>query len=197
MQLLEEKYQKTRVWLLNATSWCCLSAIPSHDCQWWGATILFPAMPVWKALTEAKCKFFAWIAMQDRVLTADNLLRRSWPCNYYCSLCLCLHETTEHLLTGCNFTEAVWNVIASKFQLPSFNDLSSSRGPVGWVTCLLNSGTKKEKRKKPRILFTVWWQIWKQCNRRIIQDKHLSFQAVATIIIDDLYLQLQGFQAEP
>jgi hypothetical protein len=35
-----------------------------------------------------------------RVLTAKkNLIRKNWPCNYFCSLCQCLHETTKHLLT--------------------------------------------------------------------------------------------------
>ncbi|GJN06929.1 hypothetical protein PR202_ga24706 [Eleusine coracana subsp. coracana] len=36
-------------------------------------------------------------------------MKRNWPCNVNCSLCYCMPETTPHLLTECNFTEAVWN----------------------------------------------------------------------------------------
>jgi hypothetical protein len=72
-------------------------------------------------LSELKCRFFGWLTLHDMVLTADNLLKRNWDCNYNCSLCLCIHETTEHLLTRCNFSEAVWdqwqNVLTSLLML--------------------------------------------------------------------------------
>ena len=34
---------------------------------------------IWRARTENKCKVFAWILIQDKVLTADNLANRGWP----------------------------------------------------------------------------------------------------------------------
>jgi hypothetical protein len=85
--------------------------------------VLYPAMPVWTAFSEPKCKFFAWLAMHDKMVTADNMLKRNWECNYSCSFCLCIHETTNHLLTGCNFTEAIWNLVAARYNLPSYAQL--------------------------------------------------------------------------
>jgi hypothetical protein len=67
------------------------------------------------------------------VLTAENMIKRNWPCDYYCSLCLCIHETTNHLLTRCNYTEAVWNEIAPRFQLPSYAFMPPAGGPVQWI----------------------------------------------------------------
>jgi hypothetical protein len=36
-----------------------------------------------------------------------------------------IHETTEHLLTGCNFTEAVWDLVAARYNLPLFCSAST------------------------------------------------------------------------
>jgi hypothetical protein len=42
----------------------------------------------------------------------------------------------EHLFTQCNYFEALWNSIATKYNLPG--------GPTGWITFILSSGSKKE-----------------------------------------------------
>jgi hypothetical protein len=65
-----------------------------------------------------------------------------------------MEETTPHLLTNCNFTEAVWNIIAPKFGLPDYGIMGALGGPLEWMNFLLRSGSKKEKRKKVGILFT-------------------------------------------
>jgi hypothetical protein len=114
---------------------------------------------IWKAQTEQKCKFFAWLLMHDRVLTTDNLIKRQWPCDYYCALCLCLHETIEHLLTHCNFTEAAWNITVSQFGLPPFTAMAAAGGPKQRISLLLQAGSKEEKKRNLGILLTFWWTI--------------------------------------
>jgi hypothetical protein len=79
----------------------------AYECQFEGSIVQFPAMSIWQTMAESKCKFFAWLVMHDRVLSSNNMLKMIWPCNYICAFCFCLHETTEHLLMECNFTEAV------------------------------------------------------------------------------------------
>jgi hypothetical protein len=128
--------------------------------------------------------------MHDRVLTANNLIKKNWSCNYNCSLCLCLHETTEHILTQCNYTEATWDLIASRFSLPDYSHLSAQGGLIQWVNHLVSGGTKKEKKKRLGILFTFWWMIWKERNRRIFDDKHISAFQLASLAIDEINLQL-------
>jgi hypothetical protein len=58
---------------------------------------------------------------------------------------MCIHETSEHLLTKCNFIEAVWNLVASNCRLPHYNLISNAGGPIRWVKFLLASGSKKKK----------------------------------------------------
>jgi hypothetical protein len=92
----------------------------AYECQFIGAMISFPAPDIWQTNSEHKSKIFAWLVMHNRVLTTDNMTRKSWPCNPICSFCECCQETTHHILAECNFTEAVWNIIANFYNLPDF-----------------------------------------------------------------------------
>jgi hypothetical protein len=57
-----------------------------------------------------------------------------------------MNETTPHILTQCNFTEAVWDRVASKFNLPSFSEMANESGTVVWMRRLASNGSKKEKK---------------------------------------------------
>jgi hypothetical protein len=142
------------------------SAASAYNCQL-GASTFFPADEIWKAKTEPKCKFFAWLVMHNKALTSDNMIKKKWPCNAFCSLCFCQEETAEHLLTRCNYTEALWNAFSSRLGLPRYDILPAEGGPREWVRCLLTMGNKRERKKNLGYLFTFWWHIWKERNHRI------------------------------
>jgi hypothetical protein len=48
----------------------------AYACQFRGAITLFPAGMIWKDISEPKCKFFVWLTLHDRVLTAHNMIKR-------------------------------------------------------------------------------------------------------------------------
>jgi hypothetical protein len=124
--------------------------------------------------------------MHNKILTTDNMLKKNWDCNQTCTLCLCLPETTDHLLAKCNFVEAVWNIIASFFQLPNFDTMKTPDNYSDCFTLLISSGSKKEKRAKLGILFTFWWQIWKERNGRIFQGEEHPVSRVTALIHDQI-----------
>jgi hypothetical protein len=98
------------------------TATSAYEAQFVGAFPRYRASSIWKARAEPRCRFFAWLAIQGKGLTTDNLLSKNWPCDPECPLCLCMEETNEHLLTACNFTEAVWDLVV--------HDLSDHRSLV-------------------------------------------------------------------
>jgi hypothetical protein len=100
----------------------------AYECQFLGAISPFLAKQIWQAKSEAKCKFFAWLLMHNRVLTADNMSKRNWTCDPFCSFCLCNLETLKHLFSQCNYTEAVSNLTAPRFGLDNFSSDES-----GWT----------------------------------------------------------------
>jgi hypothetical protein len=109
VNLTEDKDQIFWNWMTNRK----YSVASTYKCQFIGALTPFPASQIWSTFAESKCRFFAWLAMHNRILTVDNIIKNHWECNPTCSLCYCLPETVDHLLAKCNFVKAVWNIIAS------------------------------------------------------------------------------------
>jgi hypothetical protein len=58
--------------------------------------------PIWIAQAEPKCRIFAWILLQRKILTANNLAKRGWPHNPLCQLCNLLTKTPTHLCLECH-----------------------------------------------------------------------------------------------
>jgi hypothetical protein len=42
-----------------------------------------------------------------------------------------MFETTNDILLECNYTDAVWNIVAGNFALPGYAILNHSEGHVG------------------------------------------------------------------
>jgi hypothetical protein len=94
-----------------------------------------------KPFQNTNAIFFAWLMLHNRVLTADNMLRQNWPCDQLCSFCLCSMETTQDILCECNFVEAVWNLVAAKFNLLSYVVMRQTGGPINWFQKIMGSGS--------------------------------------------------------
>lgn len=64
--------------------------------------------PIWKSKAPSRCKFFMWLVVHQRCLTADNLIRRGWPSNDCCPLCMTEQECCTHLFVHCRYTQHLW-----------------------------------------------------------------------------------------
>lgn len=70
----------------------------AYEIQFKGAVAYFPVNHPWKAMIEPKCRFFGWVALHDRIPTADNLATKNWPHQEeQCSLCICTSEDATHI----------------------------------------------------------------------------------------------------
>jgi hypothetical protein len=99
----------------------------------------------------------------------------------------------RHIVLHCNYTQAAWNLTVDNFNLPLYGEMAAAeKRLIGSNT--LNQG-KKEKKRKLGILFTFWWMIWKERNRRIFEDSHLSAQQLARMARDEIQLHLTSFFA--
>nr|XP_034574493.1 uncharacterized protein LOC117838539 isoform X1 [Setaria viridis] len=79
------------------------SAKTAYLAQFRGSYCTFQPTAIWRAQTEGKHRFFTWLLLQNRILTADRLLARNWPCNPVCPLCQVEPETATHLCLQCPF----------------------------------------------------------------------------------------------
>jgi hypothetical protein len=74
------------------------SAKSAYNAQFIGSYSFFRGDSIWKAEAEGKHKFFAWLLVQSKILAADKILARQWPCNPICPLCNHEQETASHLI---------------------------------------------------------------------------------------------------
>lgn len=53
----------------------------AYQAQFTGSFSTFNTSALWKAQTEGKHRLFAWLLIHCRIMTADRLSARNWPCS--------------------------------------------------------------------------------------------------------------------
>lgn len=69
-----------------------------------GATTFPAADAIWRTWAPLKVKFFMWLAIRDRLWTAERRHRRGLQDNTECALCDQGIETSDHLFATCCYT---------------------------------------------------------------------------------------------
>lgn len=160
----------------------------AYDCQFLRSMTFIPAQAVGKARTEPKCKFLAWLIIHDKTLMTDNMLKHNWPCNFSCPLCYCLPESNTYLFMQCNFTKVLWNKAVENYQLPGYQCLVAEDGPIRWVDRFRKFDPSMIRHTNLGILFTTWWQLWKERNCRIFKQKETPVNGVFQLLKEQINL---------
>lgn len=166
--------------------WEILHAL-SYRIQFKGAFGRFKSDLIWKAHAENKCKFFAWTLIQDKILTADNLASRDWPHHDTCTLCNGPLETSQHLCLLCPFAQSVWQQVLA-WENHNLGQLGSpDRFPsisAWWERAAMNIQKDKLHDFNGAAIY-IMWNIWKERNRRIFEDKSQTAQQIAAQTKED------------
>ncbi|KAL6646963.1 hypothetical protein ACP70R_014400 [Stipagrostis hirtigluma subsp. patula] len=190
VELSDQKDTVTWKWTADGL----YSARSAYNIQFIGSVSVQWDTVIWKASTEPKCKFFGWLAILNKLNTAENLQRKGWPCAEFCALCYCEQETVQHLLVECFFAEAVLTDISQRHDLPRISiHLSIEQA----LSAVCQGQSKRKKRVNAGILLYTWWELWKERNRRIFNDEERSYKQVVNQITEDVHLfSVAGTQEE-
>ena len=137
-----------------------------------------PVSSLWHKDVPLKVVLFAWRLFHDRLPTKDILFRRQ-VINFDAQACVGESgemETSSHLLLHCDMFGSGWYFILRwlgiYFVLPS--DVISH-----FIQFSFLCGAAKSKRS---ILQVIWyatmWEIWKERNNRVFNNKICSIQLV-------------------
>jgi hypothetical protein len=161
------------------------SASSAYQCQFLGSVSPFQFDKMWAAKVEAKCKFFMWLWLRGRILTSNNLAVRGIPHDDICTLCDQEVETPSHLILSCPFARSVWYLVGTDLGIPPLATNAQLAGSIKhwWddlTSCL-------DDRAKRVAIYTAW-NIWKERNRRVFQQKSLQEPAILHLIKQDISL---------
>ena len=127
---------------------------------------------VWKVWAPPKVKKIAWLALQDRIWTADRLAKRGWPNCDVCPLCKRVQECGPHLFYKCRYTRRLWSLVIGKFPMLG---LDTSSWPLfetveDWWASTCVEGMP-DRQAKASITMLVSWTIWNERNARVFKHK--------------------------
>lgn len=102
---------------------------------------------VWRTKVNGFIKHFIWLAVRERLPTRFVLTRWKIGTDNYCTSCLAIEETLEHVLRTCSEAAVVWSDINLYMSFPAtatlsewlyFGCLNTSLSPFGntWGTTL-------------------------------------------------------------
>jgi hypothetical protein len=70
---------------------------------------LLGSRELWRANVPPKVKFFFWLALHERLWTAERQKRHGLQPSTSCVLCDQMDETGDHLLCSCVYAREVWS----------------------------------------------------------------------------------------
>lgn len=162
------------------------SATSAYAMQFEGSSRCLFHKLIWNTEAPLKCRIFAWLAILGKCHTADCLMKKGWPHNSACVLCLSEPETALHLLGTCPVTIKIWKRLISVTGLPS------SLAPSPTMTSLQDwlQNTKQAQPKTTRkhwasLVHLAWWMIWKERNSRVFQNTATSISRIHSNILDE------------
>ncbi|KAG8062490.1 hypothetical protein GUJ93_ZPchr0003g17030 [Zizania palustris] len=123
--------------------------------------------------------------LKHKILSADNILKRGWPCYPFCQLCMTHLETAQHLACSCSFTASVWTIVTRHFQLVGTPPLPSDDPPQDWWQKACTTVTRNQRKNFSGLLMYLWWNVWKERNRRVFQNSFQSISFVSSLVISD------------
>jgi len=187
VQLTMEEDQISWRWTADGV----YTAKSAYEAQFRGSYCSFLPSTIWRAHAEGKHKFFSWLLVQEKLLTADKLQARNWQCNPLCSLCGCMPETEEHLCLHCPFAIQVWglvrawsgNLIRVPVQGTTIED---------WWCQSLAQQPQKERRQTSAFLMYTAWNLWKERNRRVFEGKAMEPRIVLQLIKEEMQLRFRA-----
>ena len=161
----------------------------AYHAQFIGATKNNFEALIWKPWAPPKCKFFSWLAIQNRVWTADRLEARRWPNQGTCTLCRLHAETGLHLFRDCRFTKRLWKEIATWTQNSNLHPSAwpHSETLENWWTAMSNAPSTRRKGLRSLIIL-VCWEVWKERNSRVFEHTESTNFMVLQRIKDEARL---------
>ncbi|WVZ70546.1 LOW QUALITY PROTEIN: hypothetical protein U9M48_019205 [Paspalum notatum var. saurae] len=99
-----------------------------------GGVVDIDGKRIWKEKLLLKIKIFLWMAMRDKIHSAEQLTRRNWKGSDLCKLCRGL-ETSSHILFACPIAVVLWCWVVSYVKQWEKLRGQRQRSRLMWIEC--------------------------------------------------------------
>jgi hypothetical protein len=94
--------------LLRLSATATYTSKSAYWAQFLGSHVDYDWKQIWKSNMEPKCCFFTWLLLQNKLWTADRIVRLGGQANPICQLCKTQPETVFHIMSECSYSRLVW-----------------------------------------------------------------------------------------
>uniref|UniRef100_A0A0A9HM32 Uncharacterized protein n=1 Tax=Arundo donax TaxID=35708 RepID=A0A0A9HM32_ARUDO len=143
-----------------------------------GCTKFGPWKRVWRTWAPLRCKFFIWLAINNRCWTADRLAKRGLQHPAACPLCDQAGENIQHLLVECVFARQVWVETLQRLHLGTIAPQPSSNHFSNWWRRAMRGVAKEHRKGLNSLVILIAWEIWKHRNDCVFNNARPSVVAV-------------------
>jgi hypothetical protein len=145
---------------------------------------LLGAKELWKASAPPKVKFFFWLALHDRIWTADRRMRHDLQDSAACALCDQDDETVDHLLVGCAYARELWYRLLRPGGWDPLVPAPGSSLAAWWMDSrsLLPANLR---RSFDSVLLLVSWVLWKEHNAQVFDNRRCSAQQAMRALLEE------------
>jgi hypothetical protein len=121
-------------------------------------------------------KLFLWLALENKILSWENVRKRGWACPIICSLCLSDEETVNHIFITRSFSQSVWLALAIVYNLNIiWGGGSLFQFFEAWLL------VEKSRKTLPALMC---WYLWVARNKFLFES-HIPF-------VQGVVYQIQG-----
>ena len=156
---------------------------PKRSSVNWHYTIWFPQ-------AIRRHTFIVWLAVQNRLVTQDKLLKWGLISSISCVFCRTNVDERNHLFFSCHFTAGIWQRILCLCGV--------SRTPRNWENEFLWVIANKGKSFSSITRKIAWgatiYHLWGHRNRRIQENNYAPADTIFRLICDDVRLRISGIQ---
>ena len=110
----------------------------------------------WKSKAPLRCKFFTWLAMQNRCWTSNRLASRGLEHEEACPFCDQVEESMNHLMLRCVFAREVWTRVCTAWGKPQWTPTAAT-SLAEW--CVITSDSAVEKKDTRALIVLVLWEL--------------------------------------
>jgi hypothetical protein len=132
---------------------------------------------MWKINAPPRCNLTLWLALNNKLLTMENIIKRGWNGPNWCSLCKASSETISHMFIHCSYATQVFHSVKEKLQAKTdWNKPSLEECVKDW---LLDRSVNLYASLPSILVNNLWWAH----NSNIHKDRLVPPEVTTTLTV--------------